>query len=48
VRDPCRTWVNADFPHTSWQQLDGNAATMQEAAGGGYLCQRHNIDRIWI
>jgi hypothetical protein len=48
VRDPCRIWVNADFPHTGWQQLDGNAATMQKAAGGGHLCQRHNIGRIWI
>ena len=48
MRDSCRIWVYTGTPHTGWQQLDGNATTVQIAAGGGHLCERHNIGRVWI
>jgi hypothetical protein len=35
-------------PFPNWQELDNNPATVDIAASGGHLYQRHNSGRIWV
>jgi hypothetical protein len=43
-----RIWIYTGTPHTGWQELDNNPATVQIAADGNALYKRHNTSRVWV